>query len=158
MSVKAPRARLRDCLEAVHCLTEENRIARVSDISRRLEISFSSVGGAIKELAEKRLVRYTAYQPVTLTLHGESLARESPSRQEIIRDFLIKTLVVGERDAATVACNLKYVVSSNLLDRLVEFVHYVENCSGEAAGWIRVFKHHSCNTDASKRGEELVEC
>ena len=69
-------ASLEDYLEAILNLSGDRKVARSRDIAEALEVSRSSVTGALRTLAEKQLVNYKPYGYITLTDQGRALAEK----------------------------------------------------------------------------------
>ncbi len=70
MSAETLSASLEDYLEAIYHLIAGKQAARVKDISKRLKVNSSSVTGALKALAERKLVSYAPYELVTVAAAG----------------------------------------------------------------------------------------
>ena len=81
-------------LEAIFHIVEKKHVARSRDIAKRLNVSRSSVTGALQSLAEKGLINYEPYEAITLTRGGRSVAKDIVRRHEVLRDFLVKVLSV----------------------------------------------------------------
>ena len=86
-------ASLEDYIEAIYIISHENKVARVTDISKMLKVRRSSVTGALKTLSSKGIVNYTPYRYITLTDKGEKLGKEMFKRHKAIRNFFIKNLL-----------------------------------------------------------------
>jgi DtxR family Mn-dependent transcriptional regulator len=128
---------LEDYLEAIFHIVAEKSAARAKDIADRLRVKASSVTGALRALAERGLVHYAPYDVITLTEKGRRAARGIVRRHSALRDFLVKVLGVGKREAETAACGMEHAVSGPILDRLVRFVEIMESCPRCGAEWIR---------------------
>ncbi len=139
---EALSASLEDYLEAIFHIAAEKQAARARDISRRLKVNSSSVTGALHALAEKGLVNYAPYDLVTLTLKGKKAAEEVVRRHEALRDFFVKVLVVDGAEAEKAACKMEHAVRGDILDRLIQFVEFVEACPRGGTKWIKGFQHY----------------
>ena len=135
-------ASLEDYLETIFHLVAEEQVARARDIAQRLKVGQSSVTGALHALAEKGLVNYAPYEVITLTPKGETAAREVVRRHEVLRDFLVNVLSVDERAADKAACEMEHAIPPTILERLIEFVEFVEVCPRGGAKWIKGFRYH----------------
>jgi DtxR family Mn-dependent transcriptional regulator len=156
MTVETLSASLEDYLEAIYHLIAEKQAARVKDISKRLKVNYSSVTGALKALAERRLVNYAPYELVTLTPRGESLARDVIRRHEVLRDFFIKVLAIDKEHADEAACEMEHAVSPKILERFLEFVEFVETCPRGGVKWIKGFGYHCDHDDTMESCETCV--
>ncbi|AKJ64846.1 metal-dependent transcriptional regulator [Kiritimatiella glycovorans] len=111
-----------DYLEAIFALTRERSVARSKDIAARLNVSRSSVSGALHALQKRGLVEHESYGYVTLTPEGEQVAGCVARRHGAWKAFLTGTLGVEEEEADATACRLEHGVSKQVTDRLLEFV------------------------------------
>jgi DtxR family Mn-dependent transcriptional regulator len=123
-------ASLEDYVEAILTLENTSRVARVSEIAARLEVSRPSVTGALKLLTAKGLVTHARYGHVTLTEEGLSIAREVERRHRLIRGFLVEVLCLPEDKAEATACRLEHVLDPDVLHH---FVSYSEKLRAERA-------------------------
>ncbi len=135
-------ASLEDYLEVIFHLVAEKPAARARDIAKRLKVGRSSVTGALHALAEKKLVNYSPYEVITLTRKGEAAAREVVRRHEVLRDFLVNLLSIDGRVADKAACQMEHVITPSILERLIQFVEFVEVCPRGGAKWIKGFGYH----------------
>lgn len=133
---------LEDYLEAIFHVVAEKHVARSRDIAERLGVNKSSVTGALHSLAEKGLVNYEPYEAITLTGGGRTLATDIVRRHEVLRDFLVKVLSVDADKADQAACRMEHAVPSPILERLIQFVEFIEVCPRGGANWIRGFGYH----------------
>ncbi len=113
-----------DYLEAILQLERSSRVARVSEIAVRLNVSRPSVTGALKNLVGLGLVSHARYGHATLTEEGTKIAREVERRHMAIRDFLTDVLGIEAQKAETTACRLEHVLEP---DVLAHFVSYAES-------------------------------
>jgi len=90
---------MEDYLEVIMHLQEEQKVARVRDVARRLKVKMPSVTGAMKGLAEKGLVNYERYSYLTLTEAGEKIAREVGERHKTFYSFLTDVLKLDQKTA-----------------------------------------------------------
>lgn len=138
---------LEDYLEAIFHVVAEKHVARSRDIAERLGVNKSSVTGALHSLAEKGLVNYEPYEAITLTGGGKALATDIVRRHEVLRDFLVKVLSVDVVGADQAACRMEHAVPSPVLERLIQFVEFIEVCPRGGANWIRGFGYHCGQVD-----------
>jgi len=135
-------ASLEDYLEAIFHIVADKQTARSKDISRRLKVNVSSVTGALQALAQKDLVNYSPYEVVTLTEKGERAARDVVRRHRALRDFFVRVLAVEENIADKGACRIEHTIPREILQRLVDFVEFVDKSSSPGASCIREFKKY----------------
>jgi DtxR family Mn-dependent transcriptional regulator len=145
-------ASLEDYLEAIFHIVKEKGAARPKDIAMRLKVNNSSVTGALKSLAAKKLVHYAPYDIVTLTEEGDVLARDVVRRHEALKDFFVKVLSVEPDIAEVGACKMEHEVPRPILERFIQFAEYVELCPRGGTRFIEGFGYHC------KSGCTLEEC
>jgi DtxR family transcriptional regulator, Mn-dependent transcriptional regulator len=104
---KTLTASLEDYLEAIYQLARENKAARAKEISKRLGVNRSSVTGALHALSQRKLVNYAPYDIATLTPEGERVAANISHRHLIL-----------------------------ILDRLAQFVDFIQVCPRLDINWI----------------------
>jgi len=137
---------LEDYLETILALEKLNKVARVKDIADKMGILPGSVTGALKSLAEKGLVNYEPYSFITLTPKGAEIAREITRRHMVIKNFLFNVLQIDSEKAETNACRMEHAMEKTVIDRLVQFIEYVNNCPRTGPDWIEYFVRY-CSTD-----------
>jgi DtxR family Mn-dependent transcriptional regulator len=152
MSYSEPlSSNMEDYLEAIFHISEEKQAARAKDIADRVRVNKSSVTGALRSLSEKGLVNYAPYDIITLTPKGKKLAAEIVRRHEALKDFFIKILLIDKKEAEEASCRVEHAVSKNIIDRLIQFVEFMEICPRGGKEWLRGFRRHCENGDTSSR-------
>ena len=146
-------ASLEDYLEAIFHIVADKQAARSKDISQRLKVNVSSVTGALQALAQKDLVNYSPYEVVTLTEKGERAARDVVRRHRALREFFVKVLAVEENIADKGACRIEHAIPREILQRLIDFVEFVEKSPSPGANCIREFKKY-CHREELNGSED----
>ena len=136
MDTKVLSDSLEDYLEAIHHIVRAKGAARGKDISERLKVNRSSVTGALRALAEKKLVNYAPYDLVTLTPEGGRVAERIIHRHEVLKDFISRVLGLEERIAEENACRMEHAASEPVLDRLAQFIDFIRVCPRIDIRWI----------------------
>ena len=126
-------------MEAILAIVEQKRAARGKDIAVSLKVKPSSVSAALRLLSDRGLINYAPYDIITLTDAGEKIARDVALRHEKLRYFLENILCIDSLEADTAACGLEHAVSTQVLERLVKFVQFVEQCPRTGQPWIEEF-------------------
>ena len=126
---------LEDYLEAIYHTVEAKGAARAKDLVLRLGVHNSSVTQALRTLSEKKLVNYAPYDVVTLTDSGERIALDVVKRHRVLSEFLNKVLGLPESEADEGACRMEHAINAQILNRLVKFVEYFENCPVNDVMW-----------------------
>jgi DtxR family Mn-dependent transcriptional regulator len=142
---------MEDYLEAIFHISAEKQAARAKDIADRLKVNKSSVTGALRSLSEKGYVNYAPYDIITLTDEGKILAEDVVRRHETLKDFFIKILLLEEKDAEEASCKIEHAISDQILNRLINFVEFVEICPRGGQEWIKGFRRHCEKGDTSNR-------
>jgi len=127
---------LEDYLEAIHHIVRAKGAARGKDISERLKVNRSSVTGALRALAGKKLVNYAPYDLVTLTPEGGRVAERIIHRHQVLKDFIQRVLGIEERIAEQDACRMEHAASELVLDRLAQFIEFIRVCPRIDIHWI----------------------
>lgn len=129
-----------DYLEAILQLTEENRVARSKEIAETLNVTKASVTGALRQLKANGLVNHSPYSYITLTDEGARIAREVTRRHKILADFLFRVLGLDEKSADENACRIEHAIDQDVLDRLIEFVAYLDSDNPDVHQWLAAIK------------------
>jgi len=142
-------ASLEDYIEAIFHIVSKKKAARAKDIAERVGVNSSSVTGALHALSERGLVNYAPYDVITLTAKGEKIARDVVRRHDVLRDFFIRVLSVGEEQAEDAACRMEHAISPAVMERIVRFVEHVDRLPDAQADWLKTFSE-----DAPERTDE----
>lgn len=129
-----------DYLEAILHLTDENRVARSKEIAETLNVTKASVTGALRQLKANGLINHSPYSYVTLTDEGERIAREVTRRHRILADFLFRVLGLDEKSADENACRIEHAIDQDVLERLIEFVAYLDSDDPDVHQWLAAIK------------------
>jgi len=138
---------LQDYLEKILALESSNKVARVKDIAEAMGVLQGSVTSALKTLSAKGLINYEPYSFITLTPRGKKLAQEVTRRHAVIKDFLGNVLQLEADNAEANACRIEHAIDRIAIDRLVQFIDYLNNCPRTGPDWIAAFTNY-CKTEA----------
>jgi DtxR family Mn-dependent transcriptional regulator len=152
---KSLTASLEDYLEAIFHVAAEKGAARAKDISKRMKVNSSSVTGALRALADRGLVNYAPYDIVTLTPKGNRAAEDVIRRHEVLRDFFVKVLAVDEAEGEEGACKMEHAMPRNILERLVQYIDFLDACPRAGSKWVRGFGNYCHHGD---EGEDCEQC
>ena len=133
-------ATMQDYLVTIHRLESDKRFARVRDIARELGVVKSAVTTALRSLAEKGLVYYEAYEPVTLTDRGCDVAEKLYFRYQVLLDFLENVLDLAPKKAQKVAHEMDHTVDDEALDRFTCFLAFIGTESHTGKTWLEQFR------------------
>jgi len=139
-------ASLEDYLEAIFVIAEEKGAARPKDISVRLHVKAASVTGALKTLAEKKLVNYAPYDVVTLTATGKRIAKNIAKKHKALLNFFTNVLDIPQDEVEDFACKMEHIIPDHVLERFVEFAEFVDKCPNRGAIWREGAHGYFCQT------------
>ncbi|MBI9085304.1 MAG: metal-dependent transcriptional regulator [Desulfobacterales bacterium] len=133
---------LEDYLETILGLEQSQKVARAKDIADRMGVLRGSVTGALKSLAEKGLINYEPYSFITLTPKGAAIAGEVARRHKAIKAFLQNVLLLEEESADENACRMEHAMDKDAIDRLVQFIEYIDQCPRAGDDWVKAFVNY----------------
>ena len=143
MGKKKLSSNMEDYLEAVAVLKKKNRIARVKDLARLLNVKTSSVTSALNTLAKSGFVVHERYGYIELTKEGEDLAQHVQRRHDMLLKFLTEILKIDPEVASEDACRMEHSVSRKTLEKLTRFIEFVETCPYHGRpDWLRSFDYY----------------
>ncbi len=108
---------LEDYIEAILLFEEEDGDARVTKISKKLNVSKPSVTEALQTLKDKNIVHYNPYKPITLTKKGKNLAIKVKERHQKLYTFLVDVLKVEKEKAETQACRMEHILEKDVINK-----------------------------------------
>jgi DtxR family Mn-dependent transcriptional regulator len=154
---------MEDYLEAILFLEEQERAVRVKDIAKSMNVKLPTVTSMLNTLIQRGLVNHEKYEYVELTDKGQNIAKEVKCKHEILSDFLSEVLGVDQKKAEEDACKMEHAVSPETMERLVDFMEFIEVCPRSGASWLKSFatyrtKGHSpkeCLTHMKEFAEEF---
>jgi len=114
---------MEDYLEAIyHISEEEGGGVKPGLISSRLGVHKSTVTVALRHLDALKLICYSPYQEVHLTVEGFKHAESIIKRHEVFYRFLKEVLEVDDELAEQTACRMEHALPAEIVDRFVEYV------------------------------------
>jgi len=155
MQDKELSSRLEDYLEAIYLISREKQFAHANQIADFLDIGKSSVSWALNQLSDKDLINYTPYEAITLTPKGKALGRRVARRHDEIKNFLTEVLAINENLAEENACRMEHVVDKEILQRMQQFMEFLEKCPRAGREWMKGFGFFC---DQGKRRENCSQC
>ena len=121
-------ASLEDYIEAIYHIIAEKQVARVNDISSRLEVFGASVTEALRALAKKGLINYAPYEVITMTRKGREAAEDVIRRHNALKQFFTDILAIEESVAEQGACRIEHAAPPKIINRMVDFIRFLEVC------------------------------
>ncbi len=142
-------------LNAVYEIVNKNKAARVKDVATKLDIGIASTSQAIKTLSQKGYVNYEPYGIITITTKGERKIAKKLKRHSIICNFLEKCLLMQKESVEESANNIEFSMTEEVLDRFIEYLTFMQNCSCKEPKWIKSFQYFVNN---GKMQEKCTNC
>jgi DtxR family Mn-dependent transcriptional regulator len=143
---------MEDYLEAIWVINMEKRVPRVKDVAKHLGVKTSSVVNAIKILSEKQLVQQEPYGYIELTQKGILTAKEIYERHKTLYKFFHEILGVDPKVAEMDACKIEHHIHQKTLNRILQFIKFVESCPEGEPLWLSSFYYYV------KHGEKPERC
>lgn len=143
-----PTPQQEDYLEAIGALLESEGAARAGAIAERVSVHKSTVTAALHGLSDRGWVNYHPYGAVTLTAEGRALAARVQRRHTVIERFLRDVLRLESDDAARNACRLEHAVDANVINRLVDFMTFLDESGLDLAEFAGRFEAHMADAGA----------
>ena len=113
---------LENYLETIGMLIRKNKIARVKDISKELDVKNSSVNIALNVLADKGLIIHEKYGYIELTPEGKKIADDIQHKEDVLFHFFTDILGVEKEIALEDACRIEHTISDETLAKLIFFI------------------------------------
>ena len=135
-------ASLEDYLETIAHIITEKKVARAKEIAANLNVSRSSVTEALRSLSKKGLINYAPYEVITMTKRGEIVSADIILRHRALQVFFIKVLAIDPQIADEGACKVEHAAPREIIDRMINFVKFIEECPRGGADWIASFKKY----------------
>jgi DtxR family Mn-dependent transcriptional regulator len=151
---------MEDYLEAIYALSQQKKTVRVKDIAKRLGVKMPTVTSMLNTLSEKGLVDYKKYEYVEPTQEGADLGSEIDHRHKTLKIFLTNILQISNAQADDDACRMEHAVSPLTLERMVEFMRFVEECPRVGHEWLERFNDfrvHGALPDRDKCRERMKQ-
>lgn len=115
-------------LKIIYHLSENNdQPVQTNAIAEKIQTRAASVTDMIRKLADKQLVAYKKYQGVRLTESGKLAAINIIRRHRLWEVFLVDKLHFKWDEVHDIAEELEHIQSSELTDRLDEFLAFPKN-------------------------------
>lgn len=150
--MKALTQSLEDYLEAIWVTSLNEKVVRVKDIVKRLNVKTASVVGALKILADKELVIHERYGYVELTQQGMDRAKKIYEKHKTLTKFFHEILGIEFESAVKDACQVEHYIHKDTMERIVKFIKFIETCPEGEPLWLPRFRYFV------RHGEHLEKC
>lgn len=125
MVFKMPTNTVENYLKAIYHLSNQTSAkVQTNHLANHLEVKSSTVTDMIKKLEASGWVTYEPYRGVSLTESGRREAISVIRKHRLWEVFLVEKLKFSWSDVHPVAEQLEHVHSSDLIDRLDEFLAF----------------------------------
>lgn len=111
---------MEDYLKEIYRLEQENRSARVSDISVKMEVRKASVVSAVNFLKQQGLLTQEPYGHINLTGAGREEAEAIVKKYDIIYNFFTGMLKLDPDAAKKEACAAEHSLSKDTVLRMAQ--------------------------------------
>jgi len=145
-------ASLEDYIEAIYHIIAEKQVARGKDITARLNVSGASVTEALRSLSKKGLINYAPYEVITLTDTGRTTAEDVVRRHNALKKFFVEVLAIDDDTAEQGACKIEHTAPTEIIDRMVDFIRFLEVCPRGGKDLIQGF------SDFCEKGQTRADC
>jgi len=132
---------LEDYLEEAYRFSQLSGPVRVTDISKKLNVSLPSVTKALGKLKEKKYIHYEPYGEIILTEQGKKLGSFLVERNQLLQEFL--SLICTNCDTAAEAEAMEHYLSGETIkaiQKLVKFFKSYPQAHKEYLEYIRQLK------------------
>ncbi len=146
---------MEDYLEAIYDLDADQKVVRVRDLARRLEVKMPTVTSMLKTLNDRGLVNYEKYEYIALTESGAGVGREMHRRHRMLFQFLSSILKIEKKTADAEACKMEHTLSESTLARLTDFMEFIQACPRAGDSWLRYFEEFR---KFGRRSEKCQAC
>ncbi len=116
---------LEDYLEEVYRFSQSDAPVRVTDISKKLNVSLPSVTKALFKLREKQYINYEPYGEIILTDKGNTLGSFLVERNRLLQEFL--KLICADCDTAAEAEAMEHYLSGGTIKAVQKLVKYLNS-------------------------------
>lgn len=147
---------MEDYLEAIYNLERMHKVARVKEIAEWMKVEMPSVSGILKTLARKKMVKHEKHGYVELTPEGTKVASMIYQRHKDLSDFLVRILGMDYKTAEDDACRIEHAISRASMERLLEFVKFINICPRAGTHWLKHFIRY--REYAEKQPQGCIEC
>lgn len=123
---------IEEYLKAIYEFNEKGKLAKNTDLAKRLDIASSSVTQMIQKLADEGLVVYEPYRGIMLTGKGNAIARKVVRKHRLLERFLHTFLGLGRNKARDDADRLEHGLSDEAAAALCKVLEQPETSHNES--------------------------
>lgn len=153
MTQKLLTPTMEDYLEAIYNISQEKRVVRVKNIAKRIGVKMPTVTNMLKSLSQKGFIDYEKHEFLELTSEGRKVGKEIDRRHHVIRSFLTDILKIDSVVADAEACKMEHGMSTETLDRLIQFIDFIQICPRTGPNWLESFDEY--RLEGINQGERI---
>ena len=131
---------MEDYVEAIVMLSSTNRVVRVKDIARKLNIKMPSVSAALAKLKEMELIDYEKYGYVELTEKGQDLAGRVLKRHNCLIEFFCHRAPGRQEAADCEACKVEHDLAPDTCSQIHKFLDFYKEEESAGSEWVARLK------------------
>lgn len=138
---------LEDYLEEVYRFSQLSAPIRVTDISKKLNVSLPSVTKGLGKLKEKKYIHYEPYGEITLTEQGKRVGSFLVERNQLLQEFL--KLICANCETAAEAEAMEHYLSGETIKAIQKLVKFLKNYPEAYKAYLEYIEQ--------QKGENLLE-
>lgn len=127
---------MEDYLETVYVIEKEKRVARITEISKKMQVKKSSVTNALNTLKGYELINYEPYSYITLTDKGRKLAKEILNKHEVFSELLSEVFKFSNEDSEDISCKFEHIVSCDSMKKFKAMLDFFNDNKDIKSKWI----------------------
>lgn len=131
---------MEDYMEAIVMLSASNKVVRVKDIAKKLDIKMPSVSAALAKLKEMDLIDYEKYGYIELTEKGQEIADRVFKRHTFLTDFFTSVLQIDVAAADEEACKVEHALAPHTCSRIHRLLDFYKTEESDQSEWIARLK------------------
>jgi DtxR family Mn-dependent transcriptional regulator len=111
-------------LKALFALSNQTDEVTVNELSKSLGIKMPTVTSMMKKLAEKKLVNYESYKPLSLTEKGKREAGMIIRKHRLTEMFLVEVMGFGWEEVHEIAEQVEHTQSPEFFEKMDQMLGY----------------------------------
>lgn len=133
---------MEDYIEAIIILSSKNKVVRVKDIAKELNIKMPSVTAALNKLKDLKLIDYEKYGYIDLTEKGKEIAELVYNRHSCITEFFEKVLQLDPKLAEEEACKVEHHINPGTCKNIHKLLNFYIKEDDEEKDWVLRLKKY----------------
>ena len=111
-------------LKALFALSNDTNAVTVNELSKNLGIKMPTVTSMMKKLADKKLVNYESYKPLSLTEKGKREAGMIIRKHRLTEMFLVEVMGFGWEEVHEIAEQVEHIQSPVFFEKMDQMLGY----------------------------------